>query len=55
MKKFSTIYQYDMFDDYDEIVNRDTQPEIPALLLPPVLSSWNHYNEGDWSDCYNCM
>ena len=49
-------YQYDLFDDtYNATPNRNNQPEIPALLLHPVLHRWNRYDEGTWDDCYDCL
>lgn len=49
-------YQYDLFDhEYNDYINSNTQPELPALLMPPVYSQWDRYDEGDWTDCYNCF
>ena len=48
--------QLDLFNAYYlDVINQNTQPEIPALLLHPVLHQWDHYDEGSWDDCYDCL
>lgn len=49
-----STYQYDLFDDeYNRMINRELNHEIPALLLRPVIQPWDKYDEGSWEDLYD--